>query len=264
MRARWLAALLLGSSLEALPAQAPAGMRAGVAARRFDLDTGSEWRTVGSRQPARADVRSRQYAPLMSAVVPGSGQFLLEQDRFVVYAAVEALVWWQYGKHAREQVQQQRAFKEFARRVARAHFSANGPDGPWSYYEAMRDFSESGDYSKADTGPVVPEPDTATFNGHLWQQALQTHATVADALAQYERDAIKPDFQWSWGNASIQWDVFKQLTNKRNDAFRAAQQDLMMIAANHLLSMVDAFATFRLQVRPDSRGGGSLGASLSW
>ena len=128
----------------------------------------------------------------------------------------------------------------------------------------MRDFSQSGDYSKADSGPVVPEPDATTFNGHLWQQALQTHATVADALAQYERDAIKPDFQWSWLNASIQWDVFKQLTNKRNDAFRAAQQDLMMIAANHVLSMVDAFATFRLQVRPDSRGGGSLGASLSW
>lgn len=264
MRPTWLAGVLLGASVGALRAQSSASMRAGVASRHFDSDTASEWQSAGSRQPVRAGPRTRQYAPLLSAVVPGSGQYLLGQDRFVVYAAVEALVWWQYGKHAGEQVQQQRAFKEFARRVARAHFSANAPDGPWSYYEAMRDFSQSGDYSKADSGPVVPEPDTATFNGHLWQQALQTHATVADALAQYERDAIKPDFQWSWLNASIQWDVFKQLTNKRNDAFRAAQQDLMMIAANHVLSMVDAFATFRLQVRPDSRGGGSLGASLSW
>ncbi|HSQ29672.1 MAG TPA: hypothetical protein VLN49_07480 [Gemmatimonadaceae bacterium] len=264
MRPTWLACTLLGATVGVLPAQDPASMRAGVSSRHFESDTASEWRTAGSRQPVRAGPRTRPFAPLTSAVLPGSGQYLLGQDRFVLYAAAEALVWWQYGKHAREQVQQQRAFKEFARRVARAHFSANAPDGPWSYYEAMRDFSESGDYSKADSGPVVPEPDTDTFNGHLWQQALQTHATVADALAQYERDAIKPDFQWSWRNASIQWDVFKQLTNKRNDAFRAAQQDLMMIAANHVLSMVDAFATFRLQVRPDSRGGGSLGASFSW
>ena len=242
--------------------QRGAEMRAGVTPRLFDSAGAVSLR--GTIQPARAGERTRQFAPLMSAIVPGSGQYLLGQDRFVVYAAVEALVWWQYGKHAREQDQQQRAFKDLARQVARAHFSATAPDGPWSYYEAMRDWAESGDYSKADVGPVVPETDTNTYNGHLWQLELQTHTTVGDALAQYERDAIKPDYQWSWLNASIQLDVFRQMTSKRNDAFRAAQQDLMMIAANHILSLVDAFATFRLQVRPDSRGGGSLGASVSW
>ena len=132
MRPTWLAGVLLGATVGALPAQSSASMRAGVASRHFNSDTGSEWQSAGSRQPVRAGPQTRQYAPLVSAVVPGSGQYLLGQDRFVVYAAVEALVWWQYGKHAREQVQQQRAFKEFARQVARAHFSANAPDGPWS------------------------------------------------------------------------------------------------------------------------------------
>lgn len=242
-----------------------ADMRAGVAPRAFDsLTTGWRSKDASLTKTPRVGDRLRPYAPLTSVVVPGSGQLLLGQDRFVVYATVEALVWWQYGKHAREQSQQERAYKDIARQVARAHFSSSAPDGPWSYYETMRDWSESGEYSTADSGPVVPESNVNTYNGHLWQLALQTHATVADAMQQYERDAIKPDFQWSWRNAEFQRDVFAQLTNKRNDAFRAAQEDLMIIAANHLLSAVDAFATFRLQIRPDSRGGGSLGASLSW
>ena len=245
-------------------AQTTVPTRAGVAARSFDSVAMQGEHAATRTQAPRAGERARPYAPLASIAVPGAGQYMLGQDRFVVYAAVEALVWWQYGKHAREQVQQERAFKDIARQVARAHFSASAPDGPWSYYEAMRDWTESGSYSTADSGPVVPEPDTTTYNGHIWQLALQSHATVADALTEYERDAIRPEFQWSWRNASVQRDVFSQLTNKRNDAFRAAQNDLIMIAANHLLSMVDAFATFRLQVRPDSRGGGSLGASLSW
>lgn len=252
------------SAFRAAEAQRAADMRAGIAPRAFDSLSTSGWRVTPLGQAPRASERALQFAPLTSALVPGSGQFLLGQNRFVVYSAVEVLVWWQYGKHAREQKQQERSYKDIARQVARAHFSTAAPDGPWSYYEAMRDWTESGAYSTADSGPVVPESNINTYNGHLWHLALQTHATVADAMVQYERDAIKPDFQWSWRNAEFQRDVFAQLTNKRNDAFRAAQQDLMVIVANHLLSAVDAFATFRLQVRPDSRGGGSLGASLSW
>ena len=264
MRARLLASLMLLGAYGAARGQRVEDARAGVGRRTFEHPRTLSRRDSSTLTPAPSKESLTPYAPLFSAVVPGAGQYVLGQNRFVVYAAVEALVWWQYGKHAREQVQQERAFKDIARQVARAHFSTAAPDGPWSYYEAMRDWTESGAYSTADSGPVAPEGDTTTYNGHLWQLALKTHATVSDAMVQYERDAIKPDFQWSWRNAQFQRDVFAQLTNKRNDAFRAAQQDLMMIVANHLISMVDAFATFRLQVRPDSRGGGSLGASLSW
>jgi len=93
---------------------------------------------------------------------------------------------------------------------------------------------------------------------------LRTHASTSEALTQYEQRAIRPEFQWSWKNARIQWDLFSQLTGKRNDANRAANIDLLLLAGNHLLSMVDAFGTFRLQVRPAEGGGASLGASISW
>ena len=66
----------------------------------------------------------RPYAPLVSAVVPGGGQIILGDNRFVAYLAVEVLAWWKYRKDTREQADQEALFKDIARRVARSHFSA--------------------------------------------------------------------------------------------------------------------------------------------
>jgi hypothetical protein len=213
---------------------------------------------------ARDTVARKRLAPVASAVIPGAGQIMLGENRSIAYMAVEVLGWWQYRKHVQERATQEAAFKELARRVARSHFSPDGGDGNWTYYEMMRDYVESGDYTTSDNGSIVPPTDTATFNGHVWVDALRTHTSTADALAQYQQRAIRPDLQWSWKNARLQWDLFSQLTEKRNDANRAAARDLLLLAGNHLLSMVDAFATFRVQVRPAEGGGASLGASISW
>lgn len=213
---------------------------------------------------ARDTVTRKRLAPVASAIIPGAGQIMLGNNRSVAYMAVEVLGWWQYRKHVQERAAQEAAFKELARRVARSHFSPAGGDGNWTYYEMMRDYVESGDYTTSDNGSIVPPTDTATFNGHVWVDALRTHTSTADALAQYEQRAVRPDLQWSWKNARLQWDLFSQLTEKRNDANRAAARDLLLVAGNHLLSMVDAFATFRVQVRPAEGGGASLGASISW
>lgn len=214
--------------------------------------------------PGASDIRLRRLAPLSSAILPGSGQLALGNDRFIVYLAAEAIGWWRLAKSSHEESQQVAAFKTIARTVARSHFSTAPPDGDWTYYETMRDFLESGAYSMTNAGPVVPESDPTTYNGHLWLQERATHSTTAAALAQYEIDAIKPNFQWSWRNAQLQYDQFKRTTALRNDAHYATVQGLLLIAANHVLSMVDAFATFRIQVRPAPGGGGSLGASAKW
>jgi hypothetical protein len=214
---------------------------------------------------ASGDTIARKHlAPVASAIIPGTGQIMLGNNRSIAYFAVEVVGWWRYRKHANERAAQEGAFKELARRVSRAHFTPDAGDGNWTYYEMMRDFAESGDYTTSDNGSVVPPTDTATFNGHVWLDALRTHTSTSEALAQYQQRAVRPDFQWSWKNARIQWDLFSQLTEKRNDANRAAARDLLLVAGNHLLSMVDAFATFRLQIRPADGGGASLGASISW
>jgi hypothetical protein len=98
----------------------------------------------------------------------------------------------------------------------------------------------------------------------LWQLALSTSPTHAAALAQYESKAIKPDFEWSWRNAQLQYDLFARTTFKRNDAANAETRALLIIISNHVLSMVDAFTTVRLRARREADGRTSFGASIQW
>jgi hypothetical protein len=123
-------------------AQSLFGVRAGVPQRVVGDSNSALTADVPARRGSIA--RLRPYAGLTSLVVPGSGQFLLGKDRFIGFLAVEMLGWWQYSKDIRERAAQERAYKDYARRVARAPFSSTFPDGPWEYYEAMRDFKESG------------------------------------------------------------------------------------------------------------------------
>jgi hypothetical protein len=219
----------------------------------------------GSNAEPRVAVGRLTYAPIASAIIPGAGQYMLGHDRFVAYAAVEVLAWWKYLKDSREQGRQEALFKELARGAARSHFSTTLPDGGWSYYEQMRDWLESGRYSQTDSGPVVPETDVNTYNGTRWQLARATHVNDPNgALAEYEQLAIKPEFRWSWRNAGLQYDIFKRTTENRNDAYYAGVADLAVIAANHVLSMVDAFVAFRLQAQPMGNGRTGVGASLRW
>lgn len=189
---------------------------------------------------------------------------MLGDDRFVAYAGLEAITWFEYFKDQQDQRHQEAAFKDIARRVARAHFSTTLPDSSWSYYEAMRDFLESGVYSETDAGPVVPETDSTTYNGFKWLIEQRTHANAAEALAAYERDAIRPEYRWSWRNAQLQYDLFARTTEKRNSAFRRSARDLMILGANHILSMIDAFATVRLTAVETATGGTGIGATVRW
>jgi hypothetical protein len=264
---------VLGAAFIAILAGTLGGQTpAGVVSRAFDsaVGTSRSWSIPPSTQsiPRGVSSRFRSLAPLASAIVPGTGQLLLSDDRFMAYAAVEALSWWNFAKANRDQYNQEANSKTLARRVARAHFTTGSPDAlpdaSWAYYEKMRDHLESGQYSLAVSGDVVPETDVTTFNGYLWQLALSTNSTRAGALAQYKSQAIKPEFEWSWFNAGLQYDLFARTTFKRNDAANTGTRALLIIGANHVLSMVDAFTTLRLRARREADGRTSLGASLQW
>lgn len=252
--------------VSALGAQRVNGGRAGVASRSDSSAVFASVR-VAAAPPDSLFVlplapRLRVYAPLISAVIPGGGQLALGNGRFVAYAVAEAIGWWNYRKNRNELAQETEAFKQLANGVARAAYTSKPADREWAYYEQMRDRKESGAYSMTDTGPLVPETDITTYNGYKWQLALRNHGTFAEALADYERVAIKPDFQWSWRNHTLEYDIFIRTTQLRNDANQRASNYLLAIAANHLLSMIDAFATIRLQVQPGTNGGTSIGASI--
>lgn len=259
-----VAVAILAIAFGAGQAQSVDGMRAGVNAPVVANDSVVPNLGAPFSFPLNQPARLRKYAPLASAIVPGSGQALLGNDRFVGYLAVEALAWWMYAKDISERSAREAQFKEIAREVARAHYSTTLPDGPWSYYEWMRDFKESGVYSQTTSGPVVPETDVSTYNGQRWATLQSIYATDAEALVQYQRDAIKPEYRWSWVNHGFERDIYTRYTDKRNDANRAAVRDLLLVAANHFLSMLDAFTTARLQVDTGPEGQTRVGARLKW
>ncbi|HKG95444.1 MAG TPA: hypothetical protein VKA84_26220 [Gemmatimonadaceae bacterium] len=215
------------------------------------------------------------WAPLASAVVPGAGQAVLEQDRFVAYVAVETYAWSQYAVDLREGRRQQRAYEQLAANVARATFGGSRPVGDFEYYERMEHFVESGLFDLAPDGPLDPETDSTTFNGATWLLARQTFwpdprvapdpgsAAYRSAIEFYERRAIRPEFRWSWRNAQLEQDLYRRTITRSNDAYRRSVQNLGLVIANHVLSTVDSYVTVRLRRRT---GGGGFGfvATMPW
>ena len=204
---------------------------------------------------------STLWAVLAAAAVPGAGQAILRQDRFVVYMAVEAFGWARYLTDLREGRRQRDSYRGLAREVARAEFATVRPTGDFDYYERMEHFAESGAFDVVPGGSLDPESDETTFNGSIWLLARQTYwedpavtpdrGTPAYVLAEefYRRRAVSEAFRWSWRNSQLEYDEFRRTIRQSNEAYRNSLAALGVIIANHALSTVDAFVTVRLRRR---------------
>ena len=232
---------------------------------------------------ARADVRREHapwWSPIASAVVPGSGQAVLGQDRWLAFAAVEGMALVRYATDLREARRQRREYRSLADRVARAMYGGTRPVGDFAYYEHMERYVESGVFDEVPGGALDPETDSATFNGATWLLARQTYwpdpeVPPAPGSVEYERAvafylqrAVGPEFRWSWRDAQLEQDLFRRAIAGSNAAFRRSAQDVAVLLANHVLSTVDAYVTLRIRRgarRRDAPGGTmELGAELPW
>ena len=199
------------------------------------------------------------WTPLASAALPGAGQVVLKQDRFVAYMAVEGYFWLRFYADRREGLRQRDAYRKLANDVARAGFSTEKPVGNFEYYERMEHYIESGVFDAVPGGSIQPETDTTTFNGSIWLLARRTYWTDPDvpppagspaylrAEALYRDRAVLPAFRWSWRDAQLEQDLYRRTISQSNEAFRRAVQDLGVVLANHVLSTVDAYVAVRLQ-----------------
>jgi hypothetical protein len=231
----------------------------------------------------RADPLGRQRGfrdevlpPLASALLPGGGQALLGQDRFIAYLAVEGFAWLRYATDVAEARRQRRAYRALAERVARSAFGDSRPVGDFEYYERMKHWVASGAFDLIPGGAVDPETDTTTFNGAVWLLARRTYWTDPDAtppagsaaqqqaLSFYLDRAIGPAYRWSWSGAELEQDVFGQTIDRSNDAYRRTIEDLGLVLANHVLSTVDAYVTVRLRARREPGGSLRIGATVPW
>lgn len=226
---------------------------------------------------ARAGARHDWWSPLASAVIPGAGQARLGQDRFVGYLAVEGFLWVRYLTDRRAGTDARNAYRDLAIRVSRAEYPGPKPKGNFAYYERMEYWIASGTYDGDPSDGFAPESDTTTFNGKMWSIARTTYwsdprvpppvdsPAYQAAIRFYVRNAVPPEFQWSWRNARFQQDTYRRTVRASNDGFRRAAQDIGAVIANHVLSTVDAYISLRLQLRESTENGQSnigIGATL--
>lgn len=221
---------------------------------------GNAWRYFGEKKDT---ARATPWSVLASAIVPGTGQAWLGQDRFVAYLAVEAYAWARYIADAREGRQARASYRDLASEVARRPFSPTRPVGGWDYYERMEHFAASGAYDATPGGELDPEPDTTTANGATWLLARQTYWSNPEVAPPrgsdeykfaeefYRERAVRPEYRWSWSNAQLEYAEFRRTIRRSNNAYRNSLEDLGLVIANHALSTVDAFITVRLRSQVD-------------
>lgn len=200
------------------------------------------------------------YAPPLSALMPGVGQGLLRQQRGVVYLAAEGYLILRTLGAQRDARRERDAYREIARTVARAGFGADRPDADWEYYERLQYVLESGAFNRTPGATLSPETDLSTFNGSIWRLARETFWRDPDvlpdlsspeylrAIAFYERRAVGESLRWSWRDAQLEQDLYRQTIDRSNEAARQARQLVGLLLANHALSLVDAYVSVRLRV----------------
>ncbi len=210
--------------------------------------------------------------PVASIIVPGSGQLAAGHDRGAVYLALEAVLLVQLFSARSEATRERDRYKDLAFDVARAPFAPARRDTVFEYFEQLDRFVESGPFD-SDPGPaLVPPADELTYNGSVWKLARETFLpdpSFPDTTSQeyqraldfYRSRAVGPNFQWSWRDAGLEQDLYSRSIKRSDDAFRSSTQYLGFLLANHLLSAIDAFVSYRLgRVGSPAR----LQSSLAW
>lgn len=206
--------------------------------------------------------QARWVRPVASLLVPGTGQLLGGHPRGAMYLVAEALLITRTLTFGSEGRRDQERYRELATVVARAPYNPVVQDTIFEYYEQMGRWVESGPFD-TDPGPALAPPtDERTYNGQIWLLARTTFFPDPDvepapdspeyqrALAFYASRAIGANFQWSWRNAGLEQDLYRQTISASDEAFRAATTTLGILLVNHLLSAVDAFITERLTGAP--------------
>jgi len=263
--------------------------RAGGAASEWTVDA-LERDIRALQEPAPRPRRAPWWAPVASAIVPGAGQAALRQAHGIGYTALDVYMLLEYRQSKRFLARQSDAYRRIARDVARRVSVGTRPDGTWDYYEQLEKLcvpvplaircASSGVYDVTPGGELNPETDINTFNGQTWARARElfwddsetppprTSTAYSQAIAYYTSRAVRPEFYWSWVDQQAAQDEYRRTIASANAARRDATRDLSIMAANHVLSMVDAFVTVRVRRYGGgaSRGPGRSGfeATIPW
>ena len=200
-----------------------------------------------------------ELAFLLSAALPGAGQFALAQRRWLIYGLAEVGGWlWVIDRRAAGG-RLRTDYHDLAWEAARSGV-ASGPrvEGDFDYYETLSNWTRSGVFDR-DPSRAGVQPETAvdSFNGSIWElasglfsvpdSAAEGHPGYDLALAYYENRAYGPTFLWDWSADSSARARFSGLITRSDDAFQNARVLTGIVVANHVISAVDAFVSARLR-----------------
>ena len=206
-------------------------------------------------------------AAALSAIIPGGGQRMLGQQRWIAYVAVETWAWVQFIDWRRKGGELRGEYRDLAWFVARRVSSGPRVDGDFEYYEAMLHHLASGAFdSDPLTDGIQPETDSETFNGKMWNLArdlflppdepiTSDSEAYRKALEYYGTRAYGAPFAWNWGSGGLQQSVYRELIRSSDENLRRSTTMVGLILANHLLSVVDALVSSRLRLeegRPET------------
>jgi hypothetical protein len=199
---------------------------------------------------------------VLSALLPGAGQYAQGQRRWIAYAGAEVAAWIYWGR-ARSRASGFRSdYRDLAWGAART-FVGERRDGDWEYYERVSKFTRSGAYdSDPARAGVQPEADVTTFNGDAWRLARQinfapgTDPQPGDpdydaALQFYLGRAAGVEFEWDWTGRDAERAKFKGLIEESDSAFKDASLLGGAIVFNHVLSALDGFLSSRVSALTD-------------
>jgi len=253
----WRHALLLICLLQAAPAAAQR-LPAGAATPRAAAAPSVRGEPAPAPWPAAA--------VLASAVLPGAGQWLQGQSRWVPYVALEIWSWLRFRERREDSRRLTEQYRDRAWQVARRVSVGERRDTVFEYYEALADaaYGSSGawDASPFQEG-LQPEQDPGTFNGQVWSLArslffpggqvfLPGSSQYENALGYYRQHAVPPQYAWAWASR-LEQQVFADLIVDSDDAYRDGTRMLGIILANHVASAVDALITARLRALATNR-----------
>ena len=216
----------------------------------------------GSSTPGASSIRRLKRgdaAFLASLAVPGAGQYMLEQQRWIPYAALEAWAWIRYLDRRSNARALSHRYKDFAWDVARRVSVGARRDSTFPYYETLIHETSSGAFDSQPAVPgVQPEFDTLTYNGRQWKLAQSVFIPQGSsgdpgapgydaALEYYMGRAIPEQYAFAWNTGRLEQQVYVNIINESDAAYRDATRLLGVILANHLTSAVDALISARLR-----------------
>ena len=159
-------------------------------------------------------------ALLFSALLPGAGQFYVENNkRPYFWGLIEAGLWSGFFIAGKMIVSKEDDYKVYAK-----VYGGSAYKGDDDYYGYMAKYASAEEYNN-----VV---ETAARNNYVYQSEAYTNYCL--------ENKIKEERMWDWRENPDKWSKFQDLRYDRNQWDRRKRYLISAVLLNHLFSAIDA------------------------